>query len=59
MPSFSTSAPPKAQMQANTKYISNSAWSALLLRFSGLSTPSRMFTSVVTKFMVPRGVMWL
>jgi hypothetical protein len=29
------------------------AWSALLLRFSGLSRPSSVLTSVVTRFMVP------
>mmetsp|Transcript_31121 Transcript_31121/g.92727 ORF Transcript_31121/g.92727 Transcript_31121/m.92727 type:complete len:237 (-) Transcript_31121:4046-4756(-) len=59
MPSLAHRPPPNAQIMANTKYISNMLCSVLLLTFSGLRQPSRMLTSVVTKFMVLSGVMWL
>lgn len=57
IPSFSTRAPPNAQMAANTKNISKRDCSARGPRFSGRNTPSRIAVSVVTKFIVPSGVM--
>mmetsp|Transcript_24996 Transcript_24996/g.41821 ORF Transcript_24996/g.41821 Transcript_24996/m.41821 type:complete len:219 (+) Transcript_24996:5601-6257(+) len=59
MPSLGASAPPNAHTHASTNHISKTLSSALLLMFSGLSIPSRMYTSVVTQFIVARGVMWL
>ena len=57
MPSLGARPPPNAQTIASTKYDSNAAWSALAFRFSGRNMPSRMFTSVVQKFIVSSGVM--